>query len=327
MKKNSEFFQKVFLIPTIVWVLISLLAMIPDENDPDPLTWLELISVDIVLIVFWFIISWIIYFIYVKIKQKKYNKEEKIISEDIKNKDGRIKIYYTYKFKKNVMIVLFVLTILSLFFALDTWDYVVSLVRPNGFNFNKYAWVVWIWLPIPILSIILGFKFKNMGFKCTKNIVAGFIVGFFLLVYGSFCLMPTFSEEYTKIYNYSSIIDAKLPTNGELEIQNWGTHFDEDKTNFVLITAYYSKEDTKELINSIENSSNWILSTGIKSELKIFIPSTMSLGGDSYFSIYNKTTNEYNKIPEIEGSYEIYTMKYDKTNEMLQISKFNYSYK
>ena len=104
MKKNSEFFQKVFLIPTIVWVLISLLAMIPDETDPDPLTWLELISVDIVLIVFWFIISWIIYFIYVKIKQKKYNKEEKIISEDIKNKDGRIKIYYTYPLSLHALI-------------------------------------------------------------------------------------------------------------------------------------------------------------------------------------------------------------------------------
>ena len=33
----------------------------------------------------------------------------------------------------------------------------------QGFNFIKNAWVFWCWLPVPVLSIILGFKYKNAG--------------------------------------------------------------------------------------------------------------------------------------------------------------------
>lgn len=53
---------------------------------------------------------------------------------------------------------------------------------------------------------------------------SGFIIGILLAVYGSFCLFPTFSEDYRQIYAYEPYIDADLPENGELDIQDWG-HF------------------------------------------------------------------------------------------------------
>ena len=155
----------------------------------------------------------------------------------------------------------------------------------------------------------------------------GTIIGFLLLVYGSFSLFPTFSQDYSKINSYRSIISAQLPSNGELEIQDWGTYFDEDKTNYTIINAYYDKEDVSSLVNSIEYNSNWILSKEIKSELKILIPSQLRSDDDAYFSIYNKTTNQYNVLPEIAGEYEIYAMKYDKSDKHLEIHKFNYLYK
>ena len=61
-----------------------------------------------------------------------------------------------------------------------------------------------------------------------------------------------------------------------------------------------------------------------KSELKILIPSQLRSDDDAYFSIYNKTTNQYNVLPEIAGEYEIYAMKYDKSDKHLEIHKFNY---
>ena len=51
-----------------------------------------------------------------------------------------------------------------------------------------------------------------------------------------------------------------------------------------------------DLVNSIENSNNWILSKEIKSELKILIPSQLKSDFDDYYSIYNKATNEYNYL-------------------------------
>ena len=115
----------------------------------------------------------------------------------------------------------------------------------------------------------IRFIFESKGFKCTKNIVAGFIIGFLLLVYGSFGLIPSFSKDYSKINDYKEYIDASIPNNGELEIQNWKTYFDDDKTEYVIINAYYDKEDVSNLLSSIQNSNNWVLSTKMKSELKI----------------------------------------------------------
>ena len=237
-----------------------------------------------------------------------------------------VKKYHHPNFIKNGMIILFIITIASLWGALYSVALVDKAIPQHGFNFTKNMWVFWCWLPIPILSIILGFKYKNAGFKCTKNIVAGFIIGFLLLIYGAFCMFPTFSEDYNKINQYKEIIDAKLPSNGTLEIQDWGTYFDEDKTEYKIINAYYDKEDVTKLVESIETSANWLLSKEIKSELKIFVPSQLRSDDDAYYSIYNKTTNQYNSLPDISGDYEIYAMKYDKSDKHLEIHKFKISY-
>lgn len=175
----------------------------------------------------------------------------------------------------------------------------------------------WCWLPIPILSVVLGFKYKKAGFKCTKNIVGGFIIGFLLLIYGSFWLMPTFEEDYSILNKYKTFIDAELPSNGEIEIQDWGSYFDDDKTNYKIVNVYYDKENVENLVKSIKNSENWILNKEIKSELKIFIPSTLRFDNDAYYSIYNATTKEYNSLPENPDNYEIYAMKYDILNKQL----------
>ena len=257
--------------------------------------------------------------------REKFKVYENHLGETTKFKGA--KKYHNPNFIKAFMIILFIITICSLWGALWSVSLVDKINPQHGFNFTKNTWVFWCWLPIPILSIILGFKYKNAGFKCTKNIVGGFIIGFLLLVYGSFSLFPTFSQDYSKIDSYRSIISAQLPSNGELEIQDWETYFDEDKTNYTIINAYYDKEDVSSLVNSIEYNSNWILSKEIKSELKILIPSQLRSDDDAYFSIYNKTTNQYNVLPEIAGEYEIYAMKYDKSDKHLEIHKFNYLYK
>ena len=139
-------------------------------------------------------------------------------------------------------------------------------------------------------------------------------------------MFPTFSKDYNEINQYKEIIDAELPNNGTLEIQDWGTYFDEDKTEYTIINAYYDKEDVKGLVDSIENSDNWVLSNKIKSYLKIFIPSQLRSDDDAYYSIYNKTTNQYNNLPENSGDYEVYAMKYDKSDKHLEIHKFKISY-
>lgn len=226
-----------------------------------------------------------------------------------------------------LMIILFIVTLCCLWGALLSMSLIDEIIPQHGFNFVKNAWVFWCWLPIPIASIVLGFIYKNKGIKCTKNIVAGFIIGFLLLVYGSFCLFPTFSKDYRMIDDYKEYIDASIPTNGELEIQNWNTYFEDDKTEYVVINAYYDKEDVSELVSSIENNENWILSTQIKSKLKIFLPIDFYPSNNVYYSVYNKTNNEYNTVPNKAGKYEIYVISYNKELKQLSIHKYKYDFK
>lgn len=231
------------------------------------------------------------------------------------------------KFVKVFMILLFILTIATLWMAIGSIGIIDKINPQHGFNYIKNVWVLWCWLPIPIVSIVFGYKYRKAGLKCTKNIVAGYIIGFLLLIYGAFSLFPTYEEDYNKINDYRNIVNANIPNSGELEIQEWGTYFDEDKTEYSLIIAYYDKEDVSDLEFSIINNNTWIPSKELKSELRIFIPSQLRVDNDAYFSIYNKTTNMYNTIPKVEGIYEIYAMKYDKSDKKLEIHKFNYSYK
>ena len=327
---KSRFFFELFVIPSIMWIILSILVMIDSMDSTDKLTIGELIMTDFALILIWFVISIIVIKVSFILK-KSFSKKTKDNDEgkSVENKRNVMKIeeYPHSRFIKNGMIILFIVTIASLWLALASLS-IVNVINPqHGFNFTKNTWVFWCFLPIPILSIILGFKYKRAGFKCTKNIVGGFIIAFLLIVYGAFCLMPTFSVDYDEIDKYRDIVDAELPSNGELEIQDWDTYFDEDKTEYSIIYAYYNKENVNDLVSSIENSNNWILSKDIKSVLRIFIPSTLYSDADAYYSIYNKTTGQYNSLPEVAGDYEIYAMKYDISDKHLEIHKFKYSYK
>ena len=257
--------------------------------------------------------------------REKFSNLENHLGDSSKFKG--VKIYHNPSFIRIMMLVLFVLTIMCLWASLFTWMIINELNNIPPIMFIKSAWVIWLWLPIPILSITLGFKYKNIGYKCTKNIVAGFIIGFLLLMYGSFCLLPTYEENYNKIYEYQDIIDLELPDNGMLEIQNIESHPLSNKTDYISIKAYYNENDVINLEKKIENNNNWILSTQIKSNLTIFIPSSFISNDNIYYSIYNKTLDEYNTIPNETRNYEIYTMKYDKSTKILEIHKFNYSYK
>lgn len=224
------------------------------------------------------------------------------------------------------MTILFIATIATLWLGLYLQGILNTYFPKYGFSFTENYGVFWCLLPIPILSIILGYKYKKEGFKCKKNIVAGYIIGILLIIYGSFCMFPTHEQDYTKINDYKGIINLELPSSGVLEIIDWDSYPNKDMTEYTTINAYYAQVDVTELVKSIENNSNWMLSKEMKTELKVFLTSLLVSDDDAYFSIYNRTTNEYNILPEESGVYEIYAMKYDKSDKKLQVDKFKISY-
>lgn len=102
-----------------------------------------------------------------------YKNPSKIIEPPVSNK------------WRTISTTLFVASLLSIMGALAL---VEAVSNANGL-FVENMWLFFLLTPIPIASIIFGFVLKSKGYKYKKNIIVGFIMTFFLCIYGLFTFM------------------------------------------------------------------------------------------------------------------------------------------
>ena len=108
-----------------------------------------------------------------------YNKEGKNNSKMLSIKQQN--------FISKLLLVIFIATIFSIYGALITIGLSAQNI-PNHLVVKK-LWIFWLWLPIPILSIILGLKYKKYEIKCSRNITAGIIISILLFILGLFSVI------------------------------------------------------------------------------------------------------------------------------------------
>ena len=244
-----------------------------------------------------------------------------------RRKSTGVQKHYNYGRIRVFMIILFILTILS-FFAAAKLD---SYLTPEGMDFFKNMWIFWCWLPVPVLSIILGFKYRKIGIPCVKNIVAGFIVALLLIVFGSFCLLPTpdLSDLMMEAESveYSEIIGMELPKPLGVTSEEVWNPVSKDKTELSSARFLYANKDSEELVEFIKNSDRWMKGNNINDELKLMLPEKFSLDENTYVLIYNQKNGAYNTQPNSDGTYKLYVMKYDLSVNSLEVHQLNYDYK
>lgn len=148
-------------------------------------------------------------------------------------------------------------------------------------------------------------------------------IGFWL-----FSILPTSFDDqinhYSILEDYQSIMNVRIPPSGQLKSGTLESFYYENISNLEIITVNYEHEDTTAFVKDILNNDNWILGTELSSELKKLIPSVFTSSDNIYYLFYNSTLSEYNTVPDVEGDYQIYTMKYDVSSKNLIIYTFNY---
>ena len=72
----------------------------------------------------------------------------------------------------------------------------------------RYSWVMLLFIPIGILSILIGFKLKNSTQKYKKNFVVSFICLPLLIIFGSYRFI--FNSVVSYDVNEVSIIEEKI---------------------------------------------------------------------------------------------------------------------
>ena len=76
-KLFSRQFLKISLVSSTLWILLSLLTLIPDKTETDPVTLSDLIITDIVMVLFILLVSWLITILTKKITYKKFIKNNR----------------------------------------------------------------------------------------------------------------------------------------------------------------------------------------------------------------------------------------------------------
>ena len=232
-----------------------------------------------------------------------------------------------YEKVKIGLIVLFVLTIISIWVSmllilLTTQKENVPL--PLTFN---YTYVAYYLLPIPVLSIILGIIYRIKGLKCTKNIIAGIIVTGIILLEGSVSFLINDEIDYKNITTYQDVIGITLPSQGKYYKINWDeSYLLNHKSNYIIFT---NPKEEKTFFEELQNSKNWLTKKEISTNIEnLLTPATCeSVNQECYYSIYIKELNTHNTLPVQNGVYHIYAMTYSRDKSYLDIEEYIYNYK
>lgn len=153
----------------------------------------------------------------------------------------------------------------------------------------RYSWVMWIFIPVGIVSVIISIILKNSNQNFKKNLIIVFICLPLLLIFGSFrFIFNNVSYDVSKIAAIEDKINIEIPH--EIKVAT---------NKFELYDVTYSKitnNNSKTLFEQkIQNDRIWQseLNSKIKGLLPLYIQ--YEIEAFDYFVLYNVTSNEYNK--------------------------------
>ena len=267
----------------------------------------------------------------------KFNSFIRRTFDDIDNRRGEevgikeIGKFHDSKVMKNVLFILFIVTILSFFLALGTWYLVIEYYNLEEFMRNSYRWIMLFYLPIPIITTIVGWIYYNKGHSCMKNIVSGVIVFFAILGFGVSAFRNDniyfeYQKDMSYLNNYKDIMKLPVvPKEGRLYyLENYEECYSIKGNSYACDYLVAEIEDYDKFEKYLFDNEYWKNNEDVIEELKDFF---MDYPTKFYYSIYNKTLDEYNVIPSEVGEYETYIMEYLPSFAYLRIIKINYEVK
>lgn len=213
------------------------------------------------------------------------------------------------KLKPQIKVLLLVTFIIS-FFSLHVGLAFVAISCQTApfpdfpFTILEHIWKMLFAIPIPLTSIILGIIFLLKGYKCKKNIIAGYIMFFLLCLYGSFASFFPLAISHDK--NYVDELTQKtnivFPEPIEISIS-----YDllANCESFAMIKF----DDNNPLEENIVTNDNWKID---RSFIPIDFLDPLSVAQTTnyhYFTVYNVDKCVYN---DFEGKIIYFAYNVDR---------------
>ncbi len=230
----------------------------------------------------------------------------------------------------HMLTLIFFLTLFTPWIALGGWFFLAQLKSTMDFDMFQYAYGAFVALPIPLLSLILGFCYKKKNASAKRNIIIGAIMCLVVIFFASFSLISSlfgFETDYSEVQKYQEVIGIELPSVGKFRKVKWDESYLSEHISSTV--TFQDKEESDKFYREINSSKKWISEDKISTNLENLMPIDMICSKKSKcrYLIYNKELNTYNEVPTESGKYHFQSMMYDDTKRVLKIEEFSYQYK
>ncbi len=239
--------------------------------------------------------------------------------------DEEMKLNRKKRILRAISIALFILSIATILFALII---VTELSGLNQAATLESMWIFFLFLPVPIASIVLGFYLKKKGYKYKKNVIVGFIMAPLLCAYGSFTFIfaNMYSHDPGPIIRAEQVLSIDIPEHSHINTQDWTKGTQSVSRGYIYYTSdiYFEDAAVVEFEKNLPNESKWIDS--VPTALVGITSGFLDVKKGDYYIIYNKDTEEFNKLPGESGEYVFINVLYNSKSNTMTLIEYKIEY-
>ncbi len=176
----------------------------------------------------------------------------------------------------------------------------------------RYSWIMWLFIPIGILSIIVGIKLKKNNLRYKKNVVIGIISVLLLLILGSYVFI---FDNVSYNAEGVSVIEKKVNLDLPNKVKITTIDFELYKVSYAKII---NDEDIEKFETELKTNQVWQEKTSFT--IKSLLPHDIQYEVDTldYCVFYNITNAEYN-VFQGEGECKYIFIGYNQLQKRLII--------
>lgn len=215
--------------------------------------------------------------------------------------------------------VFFVLSLIIIFASilLNNWDT----------EMNLKAWMFFLPLPVPIISIVLGFIQKKKGVKYKKNIIVGILSVIFLLLFSSFYSWLS-NDSHDPVEYLTDVIGIDMPEEEiSKSVLSYNYENQPTETGFVFwhTSVEFEELSADEFEQNMIYDNRWL--TVVPEELNealLPVDYDESHKGADKMILYNEFTGEFNTPIESNKFHNFIAVFYFTDENRAEIFEYEY---
>lgn len=228
------------------------------------------------------------------------------------------------KTKKTLLITFLILPIISLFAAIITVFALKETTAIPEFNeiICEFAWVFFVFLPIPIASIVLGRVLHAKSFNGNNTFIVGIVMSVILIFCGFILSLneDNISHDTNFIKEVQGDVHMQLPSSGDVSVL-----YNYDGTvDYALIR--FTSNDLYPFESNLKKDSRWETEIFNLNRVDLYSHSNLFLECE-YFSVYDVDCGHYNgNIAGVHLKHQRIYLAYDvDTSLLIVVYEYNNS--